>query len=79
VLVCPLPDGLEWSLAQAAGHSTTTPAAPWPAIEAATSLAGLAGAGATLLLVLTLAWLLRRRTRRVHPDRCSAAPPTEAP
>ena len=72
----PLPDGLEWSLAQAAGHTAATLPAPWPAVEPGASLAGLAGAGATLLLVLTLAWLMRRRTRRAPLE---DPPPADAP
>jgi len=59
------PDGLEWSVARAAGHAapsalTTAPAA-WPAVDAATSLAGVGGGAVTLVLVLAVGFALRRR------------------
>lgn len=92
----PLPDGLEWSVARAAGaqgvpepaqglhpwlhqvqqrvavlpdyalpgkaHDAEAQADPtWPAPAAETSLAGIAGAGLTLLLLAGIGWLLRRR------------------
>jgi cobalt/nickel transport system permease protein len=59
------PDGLEWSVAHAAG-SAEIPSAPaaWPAVDAATSLAGVVGGLVTLVLVLAIGLLLRRRQRR---------------
>jgi cobalt/nickel transport system permease protein len=65
------PDGLEWSLARAAGHAApdaqARAAAPatWPAVDPATSLAGIGGGAVTLALVLAVGFALRRRRSRV--------------
>ncbi len=49
-----------------ASHTSAAPADQaevWPAVKAGTSLAGLLGGAATLMLVLGLGWALRRRQR----------------
>ena len=51
------------SAAHAAEPDKTAQAAPWPAIDGGTSLAGLVGAVVTLALVWALALLLKRRRR----------------
>jgi cobalt/nickel transport system permease protein len=57
-----LPD---YGLPAAHAAATEAPTAPaWPAVDAGTSLAGVAGGVATLLLVLALAWAVRRGARR---------------
>jgi cobalt/nickel transport system permease protein len=62
-----LPDGLEWSIARSTGHVSATPAAVWPAVDPATSLAGIIGGLVTLVLVLGLGYFIRRRTSRSLP------------
>jgi cobalt/nickel transport system permease protein len=65
------PDGLEWSVARAAGHAApsaqaqTTARAAWPDVDPATSLAGVGGGAITLALVLAVGFALRRRRSRV--------------
>jgi cobalt/nickel transport system permease protein len=61
------PDGLEWSVAHAAGieppHAPITPPAPvaWPDVNAGTSLTGVVGGIVTLALVMAVGSALRRR------------------
>jgi cobalt/nickel transport system permease protein len=59
------PDGLEWSIARVTGHAQQS--AAWPAVDAATSLAGLLGGLATLGLVSLLGLFLRRRKKEAGP------------
>lgn len=66
----PRPDGLEWSLARAAGTAPPADAAPaWPAPSSGTSTAGVVGA----LLVLVLAAAIGHGIRLVR--RRDAGPP----
>jgi cobalt/nickel transport system permease protein len=61
------PDGLDWSLTQAAGIGrTNAPAGPhapvaWPDMNPETSLSGVVGGAATLALVMAAGLALRRR------------------
>lgn len=62
------PDGLEWSLAQAAGHTAATappvsrPVGPAPQPDVASrSFAGVVGGGVTLTIVALVGMVLRRR------------------
>lgn len=67
------PDGLAWSLQQAAGApaqaAVPADAQAWPAVKAETSMAGLVGGTATLALVVGVGWVLRRR--RPAPQRAA--------
>lgn len=57
-----LPD---YGLAQAHAAEPAAPGEPaWPAVDAGTSLAGVVGGLATLVVVLVLAWAVRRGARR---------------
>ncbi len=47
----------------AAEENAADEPAPWPAVNAGTSLAGLVGAGVTALLIWLIGWLLRRMAR----------------
>jgi cobalt/nickel transport system permease protein len=46
---------------------SVVPEETWPAVDPATSLAGVIGGGVTLALVLCLGYLFRRRTIRALP------------
>lgn len=69
------PDGLEWSLAKAAGHTAAkAPAgsddagpAPRPDVEAGKSMAGVVGGTVTLALVTLVGGVLRRRRAPADP------------
>ena len=61
----PLPDGLEWSLAQAAASTAPAATVAWPRVDAAASAAGVAGVLLTLTLVAAITRALRIR-RQVH-------------
>lgn len=63
-----LPDGLEWSVAQAAAGSPAHPdaPAPWPDVDPGTSLSGVVGGCLTLALVFGVGFGLRR-LRHVPP------------
>jgi len=62
------PDGLEWSIAHAAGVPVVhaDPPAPWPDVDPGISLTGMIGGSLTLLLVMGVGFGLRR-LRHVPP------------
>lgn len=57
----PLPDGLEWSLAQAVSSTAPATTAAWPHVDAAASASGVAGVLLTLTLVAAITRALRIR------------------
>ncbi|HET7525941.1 MAG TPA: energy-coupling factor ABC transporter permease [Burkholderiaceae bacterium] len=57
----PLPDGLTWSLVQSGAAAMPPLAAPWPHVDAATSISGVVGVLLTMTLAATIASSLRLR------------------
>jgi len=72
------PDGLEWSMHKTSGSSflpdhgikkagyevksEDAPKPSWPAVDAGTSMAGLAGGAITLIVATLIGWALRKRS-----------------
>jgi cobalt/nickel transport system permease protein len=75
------PDGLEWSLARAAGTAPTAEAAPtWPSPSAGTSTAGLVGALLVLVLAAAIGYGIRLvRRRGSGPEPSALSPPAIDP
>lgn len=64
------PDGLEWSVSKLVGlpQPLAGEAAAWPAVQAGTSLTGLAGGALTLALAVLAGFLIRLARRRKKRD-----------